>query len=135
MPLQASATNIWTPPGKVIRFPSQSTGTPVAFITVDASRLASSWSGEAIREYMAIGSGTMNTRKKNANQYRFSAAVPSSSAKIPARPTSSARLPRNGIGKGMEISRPKSASPSRLHPRTTPERIGTVPRRTTWLAK
>ena len=50
MPLHASATNIWTPPGNVILFPSHRTGTPVAFITVEATRLASNWSGEAILE-------------------------------------------------------------------------------------
>jgi hypothetical protein len=68
IPLHASATNIWTPPGKVILLPSQRTGTPVAFMTVEATRLARSWSGEANFEYSAIGRGTMKTRKKNANQ-------------------------------------------------------------------
>ena len=50
MPLHASATNICIPPGSVILFPSRSTGTPVAFMTVDATWLASNWSGEAILE-------------------------------------------------------------------------------------
>ena len=77
----------------------------------------------------------MNTRKKNANQYRLQRLGPEQDGEDPGQPQQQREVAQERDRHGIVISRPEHAMPSRSTPRQTPARTGTGPRCTTWLAK
>ena len=129
MPLHASATNIWTPPGSVILFPSHRTGTPVAFITVDATRLASNWSGEAILRIKSDRQGNHEDQEEKARtSIACRAAVPQSNVNKPGqadqeRDVAQERDRQRDRHQPHQPGRRRAAAP----PSHDPPRIGTRP--------